>query len=270
MVDVEIFDSLNNVIRLEILNFVSTKCRTKAQIVKHLEEKLLQKITLPNLDQNHIPKLLKLNVIKKEAGFDEDGRPVTYFCPVPEKLEPLIEVMKTLEHISNPLQSAEENSITIIENVPIKVDLRTPKTSQPKIKILMSSEERDRKGLVRPIQYPLSKERDLCIGRKHNLIPEDENCVKKKDSSICAWAHLTLDDRRVSRHHARIFFGNGKYFLEDIYSKQGTVLIHVDGDIGVYLPGRLWERWGARLNARAGLHHLDLFKIGNFWFQFIE
>jgi hypothetical protein len=269
MVEVEIFDSLNNIIRLEILNFVSAKCRTKAQIVKHLEEKLSQKITLPNLDQNHIPKLLKLGVIKKEAGFDEDNRPVTYFCPIAEKLEPLIDVVKDLERISNPLQTAAEDSITIIDNTPVKIDLRTPKTSKPKIKILMSPEEIERKGLARSIQYPLSEEKDLCIGRKHNVIDGDQNC-RKKDDSTCVWPHLTLDDRRVSRHHARIFHEKGKYFLEDIYSKQGTVLIHVDGEVGVYLPGRLWERWGAKFSARAELRHLDLFKIGSSWLQFVE
>ena len=267
MVDVEILDSLNNVIRIEILNFVSAKCRTKAQIVKHLEEKLSQKITLPNLDQNHIPKLLKIGVIKKEAGFDEDGRPVTYFCPIPEKLEPLIDVLQNLERIVNPLQTAEENSITIIDNAPVRIDLQAPKTSKPKIKILMNSEEVDRKGLARPIQYPLG-EGQVRIGRKHNVIAGDENCVKKKDDSTCKWVDLTLDDRRVSRHHARIFYEKGKYYLEDMYSKQGTVLIHIDGNTAVYLPGRLWDRWGAKFNTRSELNHLDLFKIGSSWIQF--
>jgi pSer/pThr/pTyr-binding forkhead associated (FHA) protein len=81
---------------------------------------------------------------------------------------------------------------------------------------------------------------------------------------------LTLDDRNISRHHARIFYEKGKYYLEDIYSRQGTVLIHIDGDIGVYLPGRVWERWGAKFNARSELKHLDLFKIGSFWLQFFQ
>lgn len=267
MVDVEILDSLNNVIRVEILNFVSAKCRTKAQIVRHLEEKLSQKITLPNLDQNHIPKLLKIGVIKKDAGFDEDGRPVTFFCPVPEKLEPLIDVLQNLERVVNPLQTTEGNSITIIDNTPMKIDLHIPKTSKPKIKILMNAEEIERKGLARAIQYPLSKDADLRIGRKHNAITGDQNCIKK-DGLECTWAHLTLDDRRVSRHHARIYHEDGKYFLEDLYSKQGTILINIDGDTAVYLPGRLWERWGAKFNARNELKHCDLFKIGSFWFQF--
>lgn len=57
-------------------------------------------------------------------------------------------------------------------------------------------------------RWPLHRDEELLIGR-------EENC------------DIPLPDRQVSRNHARIFWENDSYYIEDLNSKNGT---HLNGE----------------------------------------
>lgn len=63
---------------------------------------------------------------------------------------------------------------------------------------------------------------------------------------------VLITDARVSRHHARLFFSNGQYWLEDLNSKNGTFLN------------------GKRLNGPVVLTDGDRVKIGAVMFVFVR
>lgn len=38
------------------------------------------------------------------------------------------------------------------------------------------------------------------------------------------YSHILIPDRLVSRRHARLFYKNGKWFIEDLGSRNGTIV----------------------------------------------
>ncbi len=64
-----------------------------------------------------------------------------------------------------------------------------------------------RHGISAGRRWPLSRHQPVVIGRQ-------EDC------------DIILADRQVSRHHARVFWRNESYYIEDLGSKNGT---HVNG-----------------------------------------
>ncbi len=42
------------------------------------------------------------------------------------------------------------------------------------------------------------------------------------------YAHVVIPDKLASRRHARVFFSNGRWYIEDLGSKNGTILDGTD------------------------------------------
>ena len=59
-------------------------------------------------------------------------------------------------------------------------------------------------------------------GRRWPLYRDEELLIGRQDD-----CHIPLPDRQVSRTHARIFWQDDSYFIEDLKSKNGT---HLNGE----------------------------------------
>lgn len=143
--------------------------------------------------KNHLAKLLKAGLIKKEAGF-HDNKPVTNYFLIPGALEALSMDINT---INNKLANVQEEIIKSSYELPI-------------LKVLGGEDD----GKI----FPITKE-SVRIGRRGDVDlddPEYQNDVVLSNSYESV--------SRVFKPHATLKLEDGKWMIEDKESKCGVYL----------------------------------------------
>jgi pSer/pThr/pTyr-binding forkhead associated (FHA) protein len=86
--------------------------------------------------------------------------------------------------------------------------------------------------------------------RNHDEGPEHPVSSRVTYIGGSACNQIVLSDGGISRHHAKITFAEGKYYLEDLDSKLGTFVN------------------GERSNGRSRIAHGDMIRLGEITLRF--
>lgn len=232
----EYLSVLGNEIRLKILKVIEKEPMDAMTIARILHGKWDMEVTIPNT-KRHLKKLIGIGVVTKYPVLKvdkggEDGKksgPKIVMCYkyVSGSFDA---VLSNLNVLSGYISKAD--TIICIEEI-TRIDKTIEKilnefSSKSKLMLL------DGGDIVR--EYPLEK-KIVQIGRIHPT----ENDISLPDT-----------DRTVGRKQSRIIYESGRYYLEDIGSKNGT-----------YLKGRQQEQFvKLKQDERKELNDGDIIRLG--------
>ena len=201
----EYFSVLGNETRLKMLKLIENEAKDIRMIARILRERWDIEVAVPNT-RKHLKKLIGIGVVTKyPAVRKDDGQIVMYYRCVSGSFDAVLNVLNNLNVLSGYISKAD----TIVG---IKEMKGTDDTIKKILSEFPSKNKLIKSELVRldggdiVQRYPLEK-KIVQIGRIHPT----ENDISLQDT-----------DRTVGRTQSRIIYESGRYYLEDIGSKNGT------------------------------------------------
>lgn len=192
----EYFSVLGNETRLKILKAIQNEAKDARMIANVLHERWNIEVAVPNT-KKHLKKLIEIGVVTKYPVVRDDGQIVMCYRQVSKSLNAVLNILQVL-------RGYESDTIGIGETKKIErtiEEILNEFSSKNKLVLL------DDKDIVS--EYPLEK-KSVRIGR----IQPDMNDISLPDT-----------DRTVGRKQSCLIYESGKYYLEDIDSKNGTYLM---------------------------------------------
>lgn len=195
----EYFSVLGNETRLKMLKLIENEAKDIRMIARILRERWDIEVAVPNT-RKHLKKLIGIGVVTKyPAVRKDDGQIVMYYRCVSGSFDAVLKNLSVLSGYGSEadtigfeeIKKIDETAKKILEEFPLKTKL-----------VLLDGED-----VV--YEYPLG-EKSVRIGRIH----PDKNDISLPDT-----------DRTVGRTQSRIIYESGRYYLEDIGSKNGTYLM---------------------------------------------
>ena len=221
----EYFSVFGNESRLKILKTIQKGAKDARTIANTLNKKWNIEVSVPNT-KKHLKKLIEIGVVTKYPVIREDGQIVMFYRCVSSSLDA---VLKNLHRLSGI--ALKEDTINIEGASKIEKTIEEILNEFPlKSKLVLL----DGKNITG--EYPLEKN-CMSIGR---MSPK-ENDISLPDT-----------DRTVGRKQSRIIYESGRYYLEDIGSKNGTYLMDKNQKQFVKLE----------LGKRVGLNDGDIMRLG--------
>lgn len=193
----EYFNVLGNETRLKMLKIIEKEPKDARMIARILHDKYNIEVAIPNA-KSHLSKLIEIGVATKYPIIREDGQIVMNYRRVEGSLDAVLNYLRTLKEDKSKPRNQRTRDLKEIVNI-IKIINEFPLKSM--IALLNGQ------SIVNTYQM---EKKNMRIGR----IQPDENEISLPDI-----------DQTVSRMQSRILYESGKYYIEDIGSKNGTYIM---------------------------------------------
>jgi hypothetical protein len=201
----EFLETLGNNTRMAILRLLKTKAMD-VQLISHCLNKD-EHITSCRINtKNHVDKLLKLGLLRKQTG-ERDGRAVMQYVFVPGRIEAAIRIL-------NEALSMNLNVDVWKKAHETKENLSGLLEEHATLRVLGGFDD----GVVFPLRKDAIKLGRIDKAKKNSY--DSENDVVLSDS----YRAVT----RVSKPHARLIRENSKWYVENCEGLNGTFILKKD------------------------------------------